>query len=81
MATKKTETTQETTTQQPAHTHWIEVTTRRDGFRRAGRAWTGTTTLNTAELSAEHIDQLMSEPLLHVRVLGDAPASPDAAQA
>lgn len=44
----------------------ITVTTKRDGFRRAGRAWHGSVTVDTAELSKEQLAALEGEPMLIV---------------
>lgn len=44
----------------------LRVTTKRDGFRRAGREWTGTTELSRDELNEEQLEQIHNEPLLIV---------------
>lgn len=37
------------------------ITTKLDGFRRAGRAWTGTTKIGPDELTTEQLDQLRND--------------------
>lgn len=44
----------------------LKVTSKKDGFRRGGRAWQGTTELRADELTKEQLAQLKSEPLLAV---------------
>lgn len=45
----------------------LSVTARRDGFRRAGRAWSvQPTTVPLAELSDDQVAQLRAEPMLTV---------------
>lgn len=39
----------------------IRVIAKKDGFRRAGRAWSGTTELPANELTKEQIEQLEAE--------------------
>jgi hypothetical protein len=51
----------------------LQVTAKRDGFRRAGRAWHGTSTVPLDELSEEQCLQLTSEPML-VTLLIELPA-------
>lgn len=49
---------------QPA-TRALSVTAKVDGFRRAGRAWAKTETIVPLhELADEHVDQIMSDPML-----------------
>jgi len=44
------------------------ITPKRDGFRRAGRAWPGTTTTVDADaLSAEQLQQLRDDPMFDVQ--------------
>lgn len=45
----------------------LRVTSKKDGFRRAGRAWSGTTQVAVAELGKGQLDQLQSEPMLVVQ--------------
>ena len=45
---------------------WLRVTTRRDGFRRAGRVWIGTTRVAAAEFSEEQLAMVRAEPMLVV---------------
>ena len=47
-------------------TKHIRVTAKKDGFRRGGRAWTGTTTVPADDLTDEQIQQLKGEPMLVV---------------
>lgn len=47
----------------------LRVTTLQQGFRRAGRAWEGVTTVLEGELSKHQIEQLKAEPKLVVEVL------------
>lgn len=51
----------------------LQVIAKRDGFRRAGREWHGTTTVPLDELTRQQIEQLTAEPML-VTQLVDAPA-------
>ena len=51
----------------------LQVTPKRDGFRRAGREWHGTTAVPVTELTAEQYEQLTSEPML-VTQLYEVPA-------
>ncbi len=44
----------------------IRVTTRRDGFRRAGRAWFGTTEVRADEITEEQLAAIEAEPMLTV---------------
>ncbi len=52
------------------------VVAKRDGFRRAGRTWHGSTTVYAGDLTADEIAQLQAEPMLHVTA---APADGDEA--
>lgn len=42
----------------------LQVSAKRDGFRRAGREWHGTTEVALHELSDAQIEQLEAEPML-----------------
>lgn len=42
----------------------LQVITKRDGFRRAGREWNGTTTVPLDELTDEQCEQIANEPML-----------------
>jgi hypothetical protein len=44
----------------------LGITAKRDGFRRAGHEWSGTTYVDPEALSPEQIKQLSTEPLLVV---------------
>lgn len=44
------------------------VTSIKDGFRRGGRAWYGTTEVLASEFTAEQLVQIMAEKLLRVEV-------------
>lgn len=44
----------------------LQVISKRDGFRRAGREWHGSTTVPLDDLTDEQIEQLESEPMLVV---------------
>ena len=51
----------------------IHVTARREGFRRAGRAWpAGGTIVDTDNFTDEELDQLAAEPQLVVAPAPDA---------
>jgi hypothetical protein len=54
-------------------TRSLRVVSKRDGFRRAGRDWTGSTTVKLSELTAEQVEQLTTEPMLVVDEV-DTPA-------
>ena len=57
----------------------LKITAKRDGFRRAGRAWTGETTVSADKFSDAQIAALKAEPNLVVEeVADDAPQDPDA---
>jgi hypothetical protein len=43
------------------------VTVKQDGFRRAGRAWTGTTVVDLDELTEEQLTQLMDDDMFDVQ--------------
>jgi hypothetical protein len=62
MATNKTE------VDKPAvpATRGLKVIAKRDGFRRAGREWVGTTTVPLSELTKEQADALKAETLMLV---------------
>lgn len=45
----------------------LRVISTKPAFRRAGRAWSGTTELPAAELTEQQIEQLKAEPLLVVQ--------------
>ena len=49
-----------------AATAALRVIAKQDGFRRAGRAWSGETVVPLSELSDEQIEQLENEPKLVV---------------
>jgi len=44
----------------------LQVISKRDGFRRAGREWHGSTTVPLDDLTGEQIEQLEAEPMLVV---------------
>ena len=44
----------------------LRVTAKRDGFRRAGREWHGTTDVPLAELTDDQVAALEAEPMLAV---------------
>lgn len=45
----------------------LQITARRDGFRRAGRSWSrAATTIAIADLTQAEIDALRTEPMLDV---------------
>lgn len=57
----------------------LQVISKRDGFRRAGREWNGSTTVLLDDLTDEQIDQLESEPMLvvlQVEMPAEAPNEP-----
>jgi hypothetical protein len=45
----------------------LRITSKRDGFRRAGREWSGSTDLALDELDANQLAQIKYEPLLVVQ--------------
>lgn len=47
-------------------TKGLRVATKRDGFRRAGIEFTGTTVLPLSELSEEQVEAIKAEPMLVV---------------
>ena len=51
----------------------LQVVTKRDGFRRAGREWHGTTTVPLEELTEEQFLKIQAEPML-VSMLIEVPA-------
>lgn len=44
----------------------LRVTAKRDGFRRGGQLWSGTTEVPLSDLDKEQIEQLKAEPMLRV---------------
>ena len=68
------------TTASPAPRQMLQVIAKRDGFRRAGREWNGTTTVPLDELTKEQVEQLQAEPQL-VTLLLEVPAEDMAALA
>lgn len=44
----------------------LTITAKKDGFRRAGRAWKGTTTVDADKFTKEQIAALKAEPMLVV---------------
>lgn len=51
----------------PASSATIVVVSKRDGFRRAGREWSGTMEVPAADFTAGELEALRSEPMLVVR--------------
>ncbi len=51
----------------------LQVIAKRDGFRRAGHEWHGTTTVPLEELTEQQYEQLTDEPML-VTLLLEVPA-------
>ncbi|MDR6767480.1 hypothetical protein J2W88_002761 [Acidovorax delafieldii] len=47
----------------------LQVITKRDGFRRAGREWHGTTLVPLEELTREQYIQIGSEPMLVAQLM------------
>ncbi|MBP6559684.1 MAG: hypothetical protein KA212_05270 [Burkholderiaceae bacterium] len=60
------------TTASPAPRQMLQVIAKRDGFRRAGREWSGTTTVPLDELTKEQVEQLQAEPQLVTQLLVEA---------
>lgn len=60
-------------------TQGLRVITRRDGFRRAGREWSGTTTVPLSELTAKQVEAIKAEPAFEVDLVDIEPAK-DAAK-
>ena len=52
----------------------LQVISKRDGFRRAGREWHGTTTVPLDDLTEEQYRQIEGEPML-VTLLLEVPAN------
>ena len=50
----------------------LQVIAKRDGFRRADREWSGTTTVPLDELTKEQVEQLQAEPQLVTQLLVEA---------
>lgn len=50
----------------------LQVVSKRDGFRRAGLVWSGSTTVPLSELTRAQYEQLCDEPML-VTMLLDVP--------
>jgi hypothetical protein len=54
----------------PPSIYGLEVTSRQEGFRRAGRAWSTTpTVIEPSEITEEQARQLAAEPMLACRVV------------
>lgn len=53
----------------------LQVISKRDGFRRAGREWHGTTNVQAQDLTGKQRAQLEAEPMLVVQEL-NVPAGP-----
>ncbi len=47
----------------------LQVISKRDGFRRAGREWHGTTLVPLDELDREKYEQITSEPMLVAQLM------------
>lgn len=47
----------------------LQVISKRDGFRRAGREWHGTTIVPLSELSTKQYEQIDREPMLVAQLL------------
>ena len=47
----------------------LQVISKRDGFRRAGREWHGTTFVPVQELSREQFEQIDREPMLVAQLM------------
>jgi hypothetical protein len=56
----------------------LRVTTRKDGFRRAGRAWHGVTEIDSATLTPAQIAALKAEPMLLVEEISPPEPEPTA---
>lgn len=48
----------------PGTVQVLQVISKRDGFRRAGREWHGTTSVPLSELTSEQYRQIEAEPML-----------------
>ena len=57
------------TTASPAPRQMLQVIAKRDGFRRAGREWHGTSHVPLDELTRAQYEQLTTEPLLVTQLL------------
>jgi len=55
----------------------LRVTSKRDGFRRAGYEWNGSTVIPLADLSKDQVEQLKAESLLVVEEVELAKAESD----
>ena len=60
------------TTASPAPRQMLQVIAKRDGFRRAGREWSGATAVPLDELTKEQVEQLQAEPQLVTQLLVEA---------
>jgi|GEM_PF-2026843 len=47
----------------------LQVISKRDGFRRAGREWHGTTVVPLSELTPEQYEQIDREPMLVAQLM------------
>jgi len=47
----------------------LQVISKRDGFRRAGREWHGTTIVPLSELTPEQYEQINREPMLVAQLM------------
>lgn len=57
------------------------IASKREGFRRAGRAWPATATeVDASEFSADQLAALKAEPMLTVEEAKDAPAAENNAE-
>lgn len=50
----------------------LRITTKKDGFRRAGRAWSGVTEVSADDFTDEQLQQLREEPMLRVEAIEQA---------
>ncbi len=52
---------------QPETLKGLRITTKQDGFRRAGREWHGTTELAVDKLTEDELKQIKAEPKLVIQ--------------
>lgn len=65
-AVKKKTAKKKATAKPAAKSKGFSITTKVDGFRRAGRAWEGTTNVGPDELTAKQIKTLENDPMFVV---------------